>query len=195
MTAAKESWRAIAGHEGLYEVSDRGRVRSLDRVDRLGRLRKGRILRPIPFNSTGHVIVNLYSGEGRSTRLVHHLVLEAFEGPRPDGTETRHLNDVGDDNRLANLKWGSRSENMRDSVRNRRHPESRRSHCDKGHAYSPDNTAITSRGARRCKSCRRDAYQANRDQLLAKARETYRADPAKAIAKNRAYRARKRTGV
>ena len=61
--------------------------------------------------------------------------------------------------------------------------------------YSPDNTAITSRGARRCKSCRRDAYQANRDQLLAKARETYRADPAKAIAKNRAYRARKRTGV
>lgn len=116
-----EAWRAVVGHEGAYEVSDRGRVRSLDRkiVRKNGfplRLR-GRLLRPGRTRS-GHVTVAI--GKGNS-RLVHHLVLEAFVGPRPPSPfEGLHADDVGSNNHLSNLSWGTRSRNLHDAVRNGR---------------------------------------------------------------------------
>ena len=73
---------------------------------------KGRVLRPGKMKS-GHVSVAL----GRkNSRLVHQLVLEAFVGPRPcAGTliDVLHLNGVPNDNRLVNLRYGTRSENIR----------------------------------------------------------------------------------
>jgi hypothetical protein len=112
-----ETWKAVPGFEGLYEVSDMGRVRSLDRViTQMGRggkmislLRRGRVLRPGP-STAGHLTVAL--GRGKS-HLVHYLVLRAFVSPRPEGMECLHLNGVETDNRLENLAWGSRSENGR----------------------------------------------------------------------------------
>ncbi|WP_082986256.1 HNH endonuclease signature motif containing protein [Mycobacterium gordonae] len=59
---------------------------------------------------------------GRQVK-VHTLVCTAFYGPRPDGMECRHLNDVKSDNRAVNLCWGTMSENHEDAVRNGlRHP-------------------------------------------------------------------------
>ncbi len=58
----------------------------------------------------------------RRTRFVHRLVLEAFCGPCPKGMVTRHLNDVGTDNRLENLKWGTHKENGEDKVTNKLQP-------------------------------------------------------------------------
>ena len=112
-----EIWKPVVGHEGAYEVSDLGRVRSLDRRVRLvtlqagetTRLVKERVLRPGPTRS-GHVSVAI--GKGNS-RLVHRLVLEAFVGPCPDGCEVLHLNHDPADNRLVNLKYGTRSENLK----------------------------------------------------------------------------------
>lgn len=49
--------------------------------------------------------------------LTHHLVLETFVGPRPDGTEGCHKNGIKTDNNMYNLYWGTRQQNMYDSVR------------------------------------------------------------------------------
>lgn len=110
-----ENWKAVPGFEGRYEVSDLGNVRSVDHYVRLvahgietKRFSPGRVLRPGTTKS-GHVSVAI--GRGNS-RLVHQLVLEAFVGPRPDGYETLHMNHIPSDNRLANLKYGTRSENL-----------------------------------------------------------------------------------
>lgn len=112
-----ENWLPVPGYEGAYEVSDLGYVRSLERRVRLvtrqagetTRLVRERILRPGSTRS-GHVSVAI--GKGNS-RLVHQLVLEAFIGPRPEDCEVLHLNHDPADNRLVNLKYGTRSENLK----------------------------------------------------------------------------------
>lgn len=115
-----EIWKAVPGFEGLYEVSNLGCVRSLDREvicegpikGRYVSVKKGRVLRPGPSNF-GHMSVVL----GRkNTRMVHELVLRAFVGEPLKGQECRHLNGCPSDNRLENLAWGTRSENIRDAV-------------------------------------------------------------------------------
>lgn len=119
-----ERWLPVPGFEGLYEVSDFGRVRSLDRIvhpagrsdGQTTRRIKGRVLKP-GFNH-GRPVVNLCSKSGGKHSLVHQLVLHAFVGPCPDGQECRHLNDNRQDNRLINLAWGTRRENMADRKRN-----------------------------------------------------------------------------
>jgi hypothetical protein len=117
----QEIWKPVVGHEGAYEVSNLGQVRSLDRLvphrrktGTFMRKRKGQMLRP-GRKACGHVSVAV--GKGNSVS-VHVLVLEAFVGPRPDGQEACHQNDVPDDNRLENLSWGTRSKNLLDAVRN-----------------------------------------------------------------------------
>lgn len=116
-----ERWLPIPGHVG-YEASDHGRVRSVTRRVRAKaswrrpahwRTYPGKVLRPGRYTSSGHVSVVL--GHGRPGSPVHMLVLAAFVGPLPKGKETRHLNGVADDNRLENLCYGTRSENMKDA--------------------------------------------------------------------------------
>lgn len=117
-----ERWLPVPGWEGLYEVSDAGRVRSLSRafVRRNGVRAEhlGRILTPTvdvyPF-------VSLHSPDGaRLKRRVHSLVMEAFVGPRPNGAHVRHLNGEPADNRLVNLTYGTPKENHDDMVRHGR---------------------------------------------------------------------------
>lgn len=69
-------------------------------------------------SKSGHVGLTMFEQGRRKTAYVHRLVLELFVGPCPRGCECRHLNDNPRDNRLENLRWGTRSENMRDAVRN-----------------------------------------------------------------------------
>lgn len=145
-----EIWKNIPGYEGKYQVSDLGRVRSLDRsiefpaytlasgLRRCGSTRrfKGKILRPGP-NSSGHVSVVL--GHGLPGRLVHQLVMLVFIGRCPAGQEVLHLNHAPSDNRLENLKYGTRSENLKmDYARgiNRLHGgRNRRKHEEAQHRY------------------------------------------------------------
>lgn len=113
-TTATEVWRAVPGHDGAYEVSSLGRVRSLDRMlpGRDGSLRPwpGRILKPRVYN--GYSNVKLGRGKWIS---VHRLVLSVFSSLPPfDGAECRHLNGDRSDNRAENLAWGSSAQNKLD---------------------------------------------------------------------------------
>lgn len=110
-----ETWKTIPSEPG-YEVSDLGRVRSVDRtIETVSGKRRltGRVL-CLNVAKTGHVHVSL----GRaSERCVHDLVLEAFVETRPLRAEGRHLDGNPGNNVLANLSWGTRSQNNRDRTR------------------------------------------------------------------------------
>lgn len=110
-----ETWEDIPDYEGLYQVSDMGRVRSLDRevecVTRRGttyvRKLKGRVLRPAENGRSGHLAV-LLSREGcQETKAVASLVMAVFYGPRPDGHVIEHRNGLIHDNNLGNLRYVS----------------------------------------------------------------------------------------
>ena len=114
---AEERWLPVSGFEGLYEVSNLGRVRSIERLAwsretsaRAAYARKirARVLKARAHRG-GYKLVNLSrDGEQRSF-TIHELVLEAFVGPRPLGLEACHGLGGPGDNRLANLRWDTRS--------------------------------------------------------------------------------------
>ncbi len=111
---SEEIWKAIPGYEGSYEVSDQGRVRSLDRVVEYcdGRLCRfpGRLL-ALNLNPGGYLQVGLCVSGKRTTRSVHCLVLEAFVGPCPEGCETGHRDGNRTNNCLRNLRYITHSQN------------------------------------------------------------------------------------
>lgn len=161
----QELWKSIHNYEGLYEVSDQGRVRSLDRIDSAGRRRPGRILNPVLVPSSIHrnrLRVNLCYKGIQHPVYVHTLVLENFDQPCPPGLECRHLNDIGTDNRRTNLTWGTRSENLRDRTRNGifNHWNANKTHCKRRHEFTPENTYIEPKGSRRCRVCKRKSVAA-----------------------------------
>lgn len=104
-------WRPVPGFPG-YLVSNYGQVKSVERmVERAGqgpRRVPSCILRPGPARS-GHLTVVLGRG---NTRQVHALVLLAFVGPPPPGREVLHLDHNPRNNRLSNLRYGTRAENV-----------------------------------------------------------------------------------
>lgn len=117
-----EVWRDIPGYEGKYQVSTEGRVRSLDRYVRAGKngkgMRKvnGRVLRPGRYCKSGHVSVVL--GKGTPGKPVHQLVALAFLGPRPRGLDICHNDGNPSNNRLSNLRYDTRTNNILDTYKN-----------------------------------------------------------------------------
>lgn len=115
-----ENWRDVPGYEGRYQVSDQGRVRSLDHRVRVvckgvetTRLSPGKLLKPGPSGDCGHLSVAI--GKGNSV-LVHILVMMAFVGPRPDGADVAHGDGDPTNNRLSNLRYATRTSNNQDMV-------------------------------------------------------------------------------
>lgn len=99
----EEKWLPVVGHEGLYEVSDFGRVRSLGWLSRgkngSFRPRPGRTLKPLAKHH-GYLGVLLKSPSGKYVnRFVHRLVADAFLGGIPSGMQVNHK----DLNKLRNL--------------------------------------------------------------------------------------------
>lgn len=146
-----EEWRPVVGYEGLYEVSDRGRVRSFPRQGTGGGLVSQRL------NNRGYPIVSMTRPGHWATRTVHRLVTEAFIGPRPGGMEVRHLDGNRANAQLSNLSYGTRSENNLDAVGHGTHFQAAKTHCPKGHPYDGANTyVLPSRpSARYCRACNR----------------------------------------
>lgn len=115
-----EEWRPVVGYEGAYEVSDQGRVRSVALAQT--RCRRG-VAYPYPIPARTLTPTAESGGAGwrvclgrNQPRKVHHLVLEAFVGPRPVGCEALHADDNPANNALSNLSWGSHLKNMADAA-------------------------------------------------------------------------------
>lgn len=123
-----EIWRAVVGFEGLYEVSDLGRVRSLDREEKVTRVRFGRVdshtrvrrgcIVSTSVGTRGYRTTCLWKDGGPYYRGVHTLVLEAFVGRKPfQGCVGRHLDGDRLNNAPSNLAWGTQRDNVHDSIR------------------------------------------------------------------------------
>ena len=116
-----ERWRPIPDWVGYYEASDYGRVRSVERRCRSGGSHSRRVPACVLRQSRrgeGYFGVDLVcEGESKNADEVHRLVLLAFVGPCPPGYEVLHRNGNKGDNRLENLKWGTKVENKRDRRR------------------------------------------------------------------------------
>lgn len=115
-----EEWRDIEGHVGAYQVSDQGRVRSLDRrltkISRNGKAflhsYRGRVLRAAALSKDApYQFVQLYADKVPQGALVHRLVAVAFI-PNPEGKpEVNHKDGAHERNAKTNLEWATRVEN------------------------------------------------------------------------------------
>lgn len=115
----EEIWNPVVGYDGFYEVSNMGRVKSLERKDCLGRTVKERILKQVVTHD-GYLRVGLYAGGKLKTLKVHRLVCEAFNDNRDEKPEVNHINEIKTDNRACNLEWSTRRENINHGTRNSR---------------------------------------------------------------------------
>ena len=121
----EEIWKPIPGYEGLYEVSNQGRVKRLEytRVDKIGREyhNKERILKSSLDSAGGYLKVYLFDNESRMKSIkVHRLVAKAFI-PNPENkTQVNHKDEVKTNNCVENLEWVTLKENMNYGTRNER---------------------------------------------------------------------------
>ena len=113
-----EEWKDVHGYEGLYQVSNQGRVKRLPRNYSLNNnpaiYVPERILKPKHYHKCGHLAVTLCKNGKQINKTVHGLVLEAFVGQRPKGMDIRHLDSDPSNNKLDNLAYGTRAENCID---------------------------------------------------------------------------------
>lgn len=120
-----ERWRDVVGYEGMYQVSNLGRVRSMDRLVRhyRGGVRKikSRILAVYPRNQHGHLATHLSKEGNQHTIYVHRLVAAAWIGPCPDGQQVRHGSNGLLDNSISNLCYGTPQEDAEDKWRDGTH--------------------------------------------------------------------------
>lgn len=110
MSELEESWRPVLGWECQYEVSNQGRVRSL----KTHQLIKG------CKNAKGYIRVTLPAPNSKRkqvSKMLHHLVLEAFVGLQPENTVGCHGVLGVSDNSLDNLTWATQYQNVKDRVR------------------------------------------------------------------------------
>lgn len=115
MDSLAEEWRTIPGFEGMYEVSDQGQVRSIDRtvIDSRGHQRRyrGQSMRQSDHYS-GYKLIRLCVDGKYTSTSVHALVAAAFIGPRPGDADVNHIDGHKANNRPSNLEYVSRKGNM-----------------------------------------------------------------------------------
>ncbi|WP_336653065.1 MULTISPECIES: NUMOD4 domain-containing protein [unclassified Leucobacter] len=154
-----ETWEVVVGYEGLYEVSDTGRVRNAH----------GRILKLSPTSNGKYLKVDLSNARGkRATKRVHRLVAEAFLGPAPAPgmTDCCHNDGNGHNNAVSNLRWDTRAGNIHDKDLHGTNFKRNVTHCPRGHELTLDNVIRNvweKKRHRTCKKCKNEQNQAYRE--------------------------------
>lgn len=115
----EEIWKPIKGYEGKYYISNKGNVLA-ENYERSG---KSKLLKPT-LTTTGYLKVELWVGSKRKTYRLHRLIAEAFI-PNPQNKQfIDHINTIKTDNRIENLRWVTRSENMNNPLTKKKISES-----------------------------------------------------------------------
>ena len=110
-----EIWKPVRNYEGLYEVSNLGRVKSLN-YNKTG---KERIMKSYD-NGKGYLKVQLFK-EGKDKGYYMHVLVATAFCENPEGyTEVNHINEIKSDNRAENLEWVSHEYNLNYGTRNKR---------------------------------------------------------------------------
>lgn len=133
----KEKWKAVKGFEGLYEVSNMGRVKSLEKTitnginithyNKTGEVLlnkpmtyKEKILKPC-MDACGYLHYRLSKEHGRYTLFkAHRLVAKHFLKDYSEKLTVNHINGNKMDNRIKNLEMMTRSDNIKDYLKNRK---------------------------------------------------------------------------
>lgn len=111
----EETWKSIKGYEGYYEISDKGRVKSLTRKVMFGervKFTKETILKEIN-NGRDYMYVTLSCNNKKTKKYIHRLVAGEFLPNEFNKPEVNHKNGIKKDNNISNLEWVTSSENQK----------------------------------------------------------------------------------
>ena len=137
MKASEEVWKDIEEFEGLYQASNLGRIRSLDRIMTSGIPRKGKVLKT-QFDGKMHYMVDLRKGGKRYMRMVHRLVAQAFI-PNPENKPiVDHIDTDASNNAVENLRWCTQKENCNNPLTRLHISIAKTGKPHKGHPASED---------------------------------------------------------
>ena len=106
-----EVWKDVVGYEGLYQVSNKGNIYSVERKDTLGRNWGGLILKPV-CDPRGYLKVVLHKNGIRKDKRIHRLVTEAFIPNQNNCLEINHKDEIKTNNHVENLEWCTREHNI-----------------------------------------------------------------------------------
>lgn len=125
-----EIWNDVVGYEGLYQVSNLGRVKMLERkvlANKSIRIIKEHIIKQY-FTTKKYLFVTLWSRNKSKQYAVHRLVLESFKGLPPQKMECNHINENRTDNRIDNLEWLTHIDNLNYGSRTTKHKKAMTNH-------------------------------------------------------------------
>ena len=124
-----ELWKDIEGYEGLYQVSNTGKVKRVKHIDtkcRQGyRVFKERMLKPIS-NERGYLYVKLSKNNKEKTFKIHRLVAQAFISNPNNYPQVNHKDEVKTNNNITNLEWCDNKYNCNYGTKSQRQIETRR---------------------------------------------------------------------
>lgn len=111
-----EIWKDIKDYEGIYQVSNLGRVKSVDRLDGSNHRLKGKI-KSTSIRPNGYENVILFKNSKRKGHSVHRLVAQAFISNTDNKPEVNHIDENKTNNQASNLEWVTAKENMNHGTR------------------------------------------------------------------------------
>ena len=168
-----EEWRPVVGYEGLYEVSNTGRVRSLDRYIKTCygsyRLHKGKVLSPTK-NKDGYLQVSLCYNRKIYKKYVHRLVAEAFIPNPYNLPQVNHLDEDKTNNRVENLEMCNANYNMFYGTRAERQKKTK---IQKGLWTGLSSEEYKKKYYEENKDKFRSYYQKNKDRICERQRTYY----------------------
>lgn len=101
-----EEWRDVVGYEGLYKISNKGRVKSYQ-----GRYKQPKVLKTT-MTTTGYKKIELTKNKRRKAFKVHRLVAKAFLSNKENKPYVNHIDNNPLNNNVTNLEWCTQKENM-----------------------------------------------------------------------------------